>query len=198
MCVCVCVYKSWFLESTQLYEQYYYLVTKWDIHLLLPSKRNSSADFRKHVNVCLIGFCDPCHVRQKSHENPDLSWDFPTSPSTLFPFPSQVHFPLPSVPHPCQGSQGHSDSQFLNLASLNSLFQIIPPHANWNTRGRPTALLFLRVWRRSLWSHEYLHVVGYVGCWGPVFRPLYPLLWGVRTGLVEFLSLKWEMLFSYT
>lgn len=73
--------------------------------------------------------------------------------------------PPPCVP-PCQGSQGPSDSQFLNLASLHSWFQIIPT-PNWDTRGHLSALPFLRVWSHSLWSHEYLCIVGSIGCWSP-------------------------------
>lgn len=44
------VYEAWYLEGTELYEQYY-LVIKWGSQLFLLYKANSV--FREHFNVCL-------------------------------------------------------------------------------------------------------------------------------------------------
>lgn len=64
-------------------------------------------------------------------------------PYFFFSFPLKVSFLLSSVSHPCQGSQGHSNSGFLNQAFLILyVAKLFPPP---QTRRHQTAVLFLRV-----------------------------------------------------
>lgn len=108
--------------------------------------------------------------------------------SGFFRFPSQVCFPLTFVSHPCQRSQGHSDSQFLNLASLNSLCSKIISSPPAQTRILGDITLLFCFWEFEDFYSDLLSIFALRGVLDAevlVFRPLYPTSWGVRTGLVS-------------